>query len=640
MQGGGCLSMALSRESWFKFFLVFCFAIGGLLALFFVYNSWGIVSLREGITFVLITIAVSFAESYILKRSSALGITTVLIVGLGLFYGPNVVVPAMIGRGVALYFAVKTDEVNPLYKWGKESLAYTFAFIFLSHLTGTAQITVHSHLYLVMSAFVIVLPTVELLGAALWKICQNKSKANFMEMTVLTVTAVLESIAAPFLVLSYLKLGMPILIAGVLLFYFAGVFLKWFYSQISYFVSRSIIATIMDCFFNRDNWKEDIRDILLILQSKLPSMGAAMFAAGESEERWHFLDAVGSDFEDTQLISSFEKIPWKQLLGDGGLTSYLQQRYFVRNIVVPYVLITGKSVTGVLIVTGAPLDMDEAIVKNLQGELGQTLAVLARYAFMQMEREESHQKIQELNEHLKQTNAQLIHSSKISTIGQMAAGVSHEINNPIGAILANAQFLEMFIQGETERESLENIIIAARRCRDITQKLLNYAREETVQFTEVNLNEVVETTVSMLQHSFSLDRVRLQKELTALPPARGNFNELAQIVTNLLINAKDAIQSRKLAMKEGVVQVRTRAIEGYVILEVKDNGIGMSDHVIGKIFHPFFTTKEIGKGTGMGLSICKGIVERHNGEILVNSKEGKGSTIVVKLPVMNQGGSN
>ena len=191
-----------------------------------------------------------------------------------------------------------------------------------------------------------------------------------------------------------------------------------------------------------------------------------------------------------------------------------------------------------------------------------------------------------------------------------------------------------------EKECLKNIITAARRCKDITRKLLNYSHAETVEFTEINLNEVVNNTVSMLQYSFSIDRVQLHKELFEIPLITGNFNEMSQVLTNLLINAKDAILGRKLSFKEGLIQVRTRSSDGYVFLEVEDNGIGMSEHVVGKVFHPFFTTKDIGKGTGMGLSICKGIVENHHGEIIVTSKEGKGSIITVKLPAIRKGGNN
>lgn len=239
-------------------------------------------------------------------------------------------------------------------------------------------------------------------------------------------------------------------------------------------------------------------------------------------------------------------------------------------------------------------------------------------------------KVEERTRQLKEAQEQLIQSAKMATIGTLAGGVAHEINNPLGAILTNTQMLLREIEDPDKRESLELIEEGTRRCRDIVTALLKYSRKPEVdEFKPLNLNDIIDDACNLLQSQLSKENIKIERELSEIPSISGNANELPQVFTNLILNARDAIKRVK---GHGKITFRTYGENETVVVEVTDDGCGIIDENINKIFDPFFTTKDVGEGTGLGLSIAYKIIEKHNGEIKASSNVGEGTTFIIRFP--------
>ncbi len=242
----------------------------------------------------------------------------------------------------------------------------------------------------------------------------------------------------------------------------------------------------------------------------------------------------------------------------------------------------------------------------------------------------------------KEYQAKYYQAEKMATIGSLAAGVAHEINNPLTAILGFTEALKRRLpklqkelpqeQWEDFDEYFEIILGECRRCQGIVQNLLDFGRKKSDAFLPVDLNVIVGDTLKLLQNHLKRypgGHVRLQ--LSQEPSlVYGDSSQLKQILLNLLSNALDATEEK------GSIEVRTfKCKEGWVGLAVEDSGYGIPAEHLGKLFEPFFTTKAAGKGIGIGLSTCYNIIQNHRGEILVCSEQGQGSTFLVKFPLVD-----
>jgi two-component system NtrC family sensor kinase len=232
---------------------------------------------------------------------------------------------------------------------------------------------------------------------------------------------------------------------------------------------------------------------------------------------------------------------------------------------------------------------------------------------------------------------QLFTAAKLASVGEMAAGVAHEINNPLAIIheeagmmldLLDPQFAQK-LDPEEFRERLRAITEASIRGRNITRKLLTFARKHDAEPVPTDLVPVVEAVLAMKEVEFKVSNIHVERDYEpGLPKILLNPNQIEQVLLNLLNNARDAMRQR-----QGVIVLRARRTGGEVHLAVEDNGCGMSEEQLEKVFFPFFTTKEVGKGTGLGLSISYGIMKSHGGRIDVESRIGHGSTFTIVFPV-------
>ncbi len=225
--------------------------------------------------------------------------------------------------------------------------------------------------------------------------------------------------------------------------------------------------------------------------------------------------------------------------------------------------------------------------------------------------------------------ATLRHADRLVTIGQLAAGVAHELNEPLGNALGFAQLaLRAADLPEQVRADLRRIVDAALHGREIIRKLLVFARQTPASKQPTALNAIVEDAMFLLEAGCENPRVRFLRELGAgLPEIEADPVQVRQVITNLVINAMQAIP------REGTVSIRTAADNNGVALTVEDTGAGMPPEVLRRIFDPFFTTKDVGEGTGLGLAVVQGIVAGHSGTIEAQSEPGRGSTFRVWLPI-------
>jgi signal transduction histidine kinase len=224
---------------------------------------------------------------------------------------------------------------------------------------------------------------------------------------------------------------------------------------------------------------------------------------------------------------------------------------------------------------------------------------------------------------------QLLHADRLATIGMLAAGVAHELNEPLGNILGFAQLAKKCpgIPASVQQD-IGKIEAASLHAREIIQKLLVFAREKPPEKTQVNLNQVVEDGLYFFEARCAKSGIELVCSLTPdLPEITADPAQLNQVLVNLVVNA---LQSMPGA---GKITVQTRSFDHNVYLVVEDTGTGMSKDVLDKVFVPFYTTKEIGQGTGLGLPVVHGIVTAHGGSINVKSEPGCGTLFEVQLPV-------
>jgi len=237
----------------------------------------------------------------------------------------------------------------------------------------------------------------------------------------------------------------------------------------------------------------------------------------------------------------------------------------------------------------------------------------------------------------------LVQSQKLASIGELSAGIGHEINNPLAIISQETEWMQHLVKrigegdskGITElQDSLKEVLHQVDRCREITQNLLDFARRKEPVYQEVNVNKLIDDLSRLVEKEAVLHHIEIRRDFQKdLPLVHTDAPSLRQVVLNLLTNATHAVQ------KDGQIRIATKSSQnGSVDIIVADTGCGIPKDHLTKIFDPFFTTKPEGKGTGLGLSLCHGIVDKLGGRISVSSEVGKGATFVVTLPINQKRG--
>jgi two-component system NtrC family sensor kinase len=223
---------------------------------------------------------------------------------------------------------------------------------------------------------------------------------------------------------------------------------------------------------------------------------------------------------------------------------------------------------------------------------------------------------------------QIGQSEKLASLGRLAAGVAHEINNPLTGVLTFAHLLrEKPNLDEQDRADLDLIIRETTRAAEIVRRLLDFSRERPVMMERLELDEVVRRTVQLIRNQKLFEGIVITEHLQEnLPEINGDMNRLQQVILNLALNSCEAMP------QGGTITITTALSNGEVRLEIADTGCGIKPDVMERIFEPFFTTKPVGQGTGLGLAVTYGIVQQHGGSIEVECEEGKGTKFILAFP--------
>ncbi|MBI5212317.1 MAG: response regulator [Nitrospirae bacterium] len=320
-----------------------------------------------------------------------------------------------------------------------------------------------------------------------------------------------------------------------------------------------------------------------------------------------------------------------------------------------------------------PIDQIELVLRlrNLQ-QLKKMEDIKMRNELLKSNQDALERKNRELEDalnDLKTAQSRIIQQEKMASIGQLAAGIAHEINNPIGFIMSNLNTLQKYsmrmsefmndllssVEGmsgcETDSKAMLNRIAEQRRSlkldyiiddignlikesldgadrmKHIVQDLKSFSRADATEHKLADINKGIDSTINIVWNELKY-KTTLKKKYGDIPMTKCNLGQLNQVFMNLLVNAAQAIE------KQGEITLKTWHDNGFIYVSISDTGSGIPEDRINRIFEPFFTTKEVGKGTGLGLSIAYDIVKKHKGEIIVESAVGKGTTFIIKIPVV------
>ena len=299
----------------------------------------------------------------------------------------------------------------------------------------------------------------------------------------------------------------------------------------------------------------------------------------------------------------------------------------------------GMEVIGVLRVYASEVDFFTEEEIKLLNELANDISFAIEYMKKEEEKKKKDEELKDAYEKLKNLQAQLIQSAKLASLGQLSAGVAHEINNPLVGVLNNVQLLKMMLEEKKEispdelKAILTSIEESGLRCKKIIQNMLNFSRASTKAFEQVSLNDIIENTVALIENEYKLQNVLIEKKLNPqIPLILGDRQLLQQMLLDLLNNS---LWANKKKEQPGTITLTTDydAENKMVVLLVSDTGIGIPKENLEHIFEPFFTTKEIGEGTGLGLAIVYDIIKRHAGTVEVESQVNVGTTFKIKFPV-------
>lgn len=302
-------------------------------------------------------------------------------------------------------------------------------------------------------------------------------------------------------------------------------------------------------------------------------------------------------------------------------------------IIVPVVYIS--NVLGYIVVSFSSLKRvwqnDEIeLVENIASHIAVSINQASLFAEIEKQKEE----LKETLSRLQEAQVQLVQSEKMASLGQLVAGIAHEINTPLGAINSNNDMIKRCVAKIDAQNSvvgvLNNIMPvnddAINRINTLVKSLKNFARLDEVELQEADLNEGINSTLDLIRHE-TKEKIKVVKNLGDIPRVKCHPNGINQVLMNILVNACQSIEN------EGVVSISSWAKDDNVYIKIADTGCGIDKANITKIFDPGFTTKGVGVGTGLGLSISYKIIQEHKGEIIATSEAGHGATFIIRLPI-------
>jgi two-component system NtrC family sensor kinase len=369
-----------------------------------------------------------------------------------------------------------------------------------------------------------------------------------------------------------------------------------------------------------------------LMDAPLVAIWLADESARRLERRAFSDDALGEDHPGARRRFGEAAIGWvgahrrplniPDVFGDDRVLAqaWCRRHGFSSALLVP--ILFQDSLLGVLVLFGrAPFVMDAADQDLLESFLAQAALAIHNAAV--------HEQLQVAHGDLERSQEQLIHSEKLSALGQLVAGVAHELNNPLSAVLGNVYLAESKTTGLPVQRHIKGIRDGAERAAEIVRNLLQFARKLASSREDIDIGQLVERVLTLVANAGVTQKIAIVRDLASgLPSTAGDPGQIQQVFLNLVTNAFQAMEE-----SGGTLTVRSRLAAGRLRIEVEDTGPGVPAEIRTRIFDPFFTTKPVGKGTGLGLSVAHGIISAHQGRIWVEDGTAGGARFVIDLPV-------
>jgi GAF domain-containing protein len=369
-----------------------------------------------------------------------------------------------------------------------------------------------------------------------------------------------------------------------------------------------------------------------LMDAPLVAISLADESARTLERRAFSDDALGEDHPGLRRRFGEAAIGWvavhrrplniPDVFADDRVLAHVwcRRHGFTSALLVP--ILFQESLLGVLVLFGrTPFVMDAADQDLLESFLAQAALAIHNAAV--------HEQLQVAHGDLERSQEQLIHSEKLSALGQLVAGVAHELNNPLSAVLGNAYLAESKVAGLPVQRHIKGIRDGAERAAEIVRNLLQFARKLASSREDIDIGQLVERVLTLVANAGVTQKITIERDLApGLPSTAGDPGQIQQVFLNLVTNAFQAMDE-----SGGTLTVRSRLAAGRLRIEVEDTGPGVPAEIRTRIFDPFFTTKPVGKGTGLGLSVAHGIISAHEGRIWVDESPTGGARFVIDLPV-------
>ncbi|HWD93920.1 MAG TPA: ATP-binding protein [Verrucomicrobiae bacterium] len=401
-----------------------------------------------------------------------------------------------------------------------------------------------------------------------------------------------------------------------------------------------------------------------IIASTLPALGASVpFAAAfgktlpPDDKPGRNVKPLALDGQQYYAVSGrFESLAGDTSLGYVLLSSRAQElaemaaaQHVVVGVGLLAILVGGLAVYFFIYKATVPLrELRQGAQAVEHGEFSRRVPVRSRdecgqlaLVFNQMMEsiEESRSRLEKNVEQLKSTQEQLqeqlVFSERLSAIGEFVAGVAHELNNPLAAVVGFSELLKNSPNDENRTRHYDIIFKSALRCKKIVQSLLSFARRDKPKREPASVNGIVESVLDLIGYALRTSNIEVKTCLESnLPPVLADANQIQQVLLNILTNAQQAMEGRQM---RGQIKITTEFRKPGVRITIEDNGPGIPPENMSRLFDPFFTTKEVGKGTGLGLSLCYGFIKEHGGSIIPVSQLGKGAAFIIELPASENG---
>jgi len=368
------------------------------------------------------------------------------------------------------------------------------------------------------------------------------------------------------------------------------------------------------------NYEDIVTELIELTRQIIPVIDCNVYIYDDEKRKFTKLSSRGSEYLDEVMETYIE---------DGIIDYVLREKRSIvlpdinsfeeRNFIIVPLILRNEGI-GVYLIHTSKKQME------FTNQILLLLSILANQTAVAVENSRNYNALLKTTEELKLTQAQMIQAAKLAAVGELAGGIAHEINNPLQILLGHIQLIQL---GRDLPKRIEIVKEQVEKISQIVRRLLNFSRKvpEDFKLEPVNINFAIQEMTTFMSYQFKYNDIELILKLDpALPLVYGNKIYLQQVFLNLMINAKDAMP------EGGKLVIETKLENGNVIIKFSDTGIGIPDDIKDKIFEPFFTTKG-SKGTGLGLSISRWIIRKHNGEIKVESQQGKGSTFTITLPL-------